>query len=612
MSKSVSDYLAEICGSPSAAAVYAYRGQEDSSWPLRSAAARRLRKHYGFDDENRIPSFSRIYVEYHQNVLIDPARTRGFDLEDGRTLADLEILAKLQHFGAATGLLDFTYSPLIALWFACRKKECDGKVFSINTTDPLSFRKIDREDMRRGISDVLATETDTDVSLPWIWEPIATGDAETRVLIQHSLFVIGRPSLAEEVARAIIIRKEDKVRLRNELDTIHAIREETLFKDVYGFASVNRSSYPIPAFEGPELYFLFGNRRAQEGDSRGAIDYFDRVVRLQPDHSAAYFHRGTAKSDLGLLEEAIADYDRVICLQPDAATAYVNRGTAKRKLGRLDEAIADYDRAIHFRPGLAEAYNNRGNAKRESGRYREALTDYNDALRLQPDLTYPYVNRGAVKDRLGKHEAAIADFDRAIHLQPDLAEAYVNRGSVKHNLGRHDEAIADFDQAIRIQPGLTEAYNNRGSTKAAAGQYEGAVNDFDQAIRLRPDLATAYAGRGVVKGALGRYEDALNDFDQVIHLQPGSVSAYTNRGHAKLDLGRHVDAIADYDQAIRLQPDDVESFIGRGEAQTALGRIAEARSDLEAALALAQTASDDSLMVRIRRLMRKLDGAEQE
>ena len=260
MSRTVSDYLAEICRSPSASAVYAYRGQGKSRWPLRSAAARRLIRHYNIGAEEEMEYFGRVYVEYHQNVLINPARTRGFGLENGRKLSELEILAKLQHFGAATGLLDFTYSPLIALWFACQDEKCDGKVFSIKTTDPLAFGKIiDRTVVEEDMSKLLSP--DTDDSRPWIWEPIATGDAGPRVLLQHSLFVIGRPSIAKDVARDITIRKEDKERIRNELETIYAIREESLFKDVYGFASVNGYSYPIPPFGDPDLHFLFGNQK---------------------------------------------------------------------------------------------------------------------------------------------------------------------------------------------------------------------------------------------------------------------------------------------------------------------------------------------------------------
>ena len=53
-------------------------------------------------------------------VLITRIRLLGHDHKDGRELKDLEILAELQHLGAATCLIDFTYNAQIALWFACQ------------------------------------------------------------------------------------------------------------------------------------------------------------------------------------------------------------------------------------------------------------------------------------------------------------------------------------------------------------------------------------------------------------------------------------------------------------------------------------------------------------
>ena len=43
------------------------------------------------------------------------------------TDSPLQLLARLQHFGAATGLLDFSYSPLVALWFACEDPSPRGQ-----------------------------------------------------------------------------------------------------------------------------------------------------------------------------------------------------------------------------------------------------------------------------------------------------------------------------------------------------------------------------------------------------------------------------------------------------------------------------------------------------
>ena len=110
---------------------YAFRGQEDATWSLECGAALRLRESYDSQSEGEAQQRS---VQYHRLLLIKQARHEGFDQDRGRELGDFEILAKLQHLGAATCLLDFTRSSLTALWFACQPrtvkcKETDGKVF---------------------------------------------------------------------------------------------------------------------------------------------------------------------------------------------------------------------------------------------------------------------------------------------------------------------------------------------------------------------------------------------------------------------------------------------------------------------------------------------------
>jgi hypothetical protein len=51
-------------------------------------------------------------------------------------LSNLELLLELQHYGAATGLIDFSRDFLVALWFACNSnKDKNGSVFALNISD---------------------------------------------------------------------------------------------------------------------------------------------------------------------------------------------------------------------------------------------------------------------------------------------------------------------------------------------------------------------------------------------------------------------------------------------------------------------------------------------
>lgn len=96
-----------------------WRGQADIAWPLHSSAYRRLKnlpQGWLLDDDALTES---AMCEYEKRLL-GVARLAGHGRTDGRRLADLGLLAKLQHHGAATRLVDFTSNGFVALWFACR------------------------------------------------------------------------------------------------------------------------------------------------------------------------------------------------------------------------------------------------------------------------------------------------------------------------------------------------------------------------------------------------------------------------------------------------------------------------------------------------------------
>lgn len=115
-------YLRAISDSPYAN--WAFRGQGDAAWPLSSTLTRYFkafgipRKEWELREQRALRIFKRKAPHFLTHV---PAR------DD-----DLEWLALMQHHGAPTRLLDFTWSPYVAVFFALERAERDAAVWALN------------------------------------------------------------------------------------------------------------------------------------------------------------------------------------------------------------------------------------------------------------------------------------------------------------------------------------------------------------------------------------------------------------------------------------------------------------------------------------------------
>jgi hypothetical protein len=180
-----------------------WRGQSQIDWPLHSAAVRRILKHGwgergGVDDQNAaIPyegeTIASCLREY-ETSLINEARLRGHDYLGGRRLSDLELLGVLQHFGAATRLLDFSRNAFIGLWFACISHPDNyGVVFfaRLYTVSENARWLVDSEDVNLSLRELVQKYCNDKVL---VWEPVHLFQ---RMKVQQGIFAFGEP-IAEE------------------------------------------------------------------------------------------------------------------------------------------------------------------------------------------------------------------------------------------------------------------------------------------------------------------------------------------------------------------------------------------------------------------------------
>ena len=361
---------------------YAFRGQGNAHWPLHSAATRRLRRNRGEGVQNS-PEFTNLYLDYHKTTLIAPARTQGFGFEAGREISDLQLLAKLQHLGAATGLLDFSWSPLVGLWFACGNAAEDGKLYIINTNDPIQMAMIPNDEARQEITTLFLPDGEfPDIAY---WEPMASGDAMARILRQRSVFVIGRPKIPEDsnILGEVVVARDDKEELMRELALLD-ISLRSLFLDAHGFSATNRVSDAVLLSQ--DDYLIAGNWYYQRGEHQYAIEAFNRFIQLNPDTYRVYLLRANAHAELRNHVEAVADYDKVVSTMirlPQGTTpghmVYFNRANSKAELGLYKEAVQDYLLAIELAPDPTPYYFNLANTYADMFLFEEAISAYENA-----------------------------------------------------------------------------------------------------------------------------------------------------------------------------------------------------------------------------------------
>ena len=327
----IADYLQkleELIGSEGSKGNYAYRGQENADWKrVESGAFRRLGK----------PNLSKDdFINYHEDELLGPARMDGYGFEEGRELSDLELLAKLQHHGAATCLIDFTRNFLVAMWFACRPhkekgKEKNGNIFILDTSDKENFLSLKVEDLEDKLKPVLlfqihkkeegknkvtssketttpSSPEDKEATSPkettilsspedkkatsseeilvledpkpswWHWSPHGLNN---RILKQDSLFIFGQPKIEGALLKKKIeISRGDKDKIMEELKRL-GITKRTLFKDLPGFSTTHRHNSSLPIEYGtPEYYLRKGHEALQRGDVKGAMAYYGRSIKF--------------------------------------------------------------------------------------------------------------------------------------------------------------------------------------------------------------------------------------------------------------------------------------------------------------------------------------------
>ena len=447
----------------------AFRGQANADWQLRSGAVHRIAEAHGdsvLDDDSYLRQLVGVY---HREI------SAAMETIDGdHMMSSLQRLSILQHWGAATGFLDFTESALVALWFACDGlPDRDGRVFILDIGNPQVA--VDG----RGLSEEALFSTERTV----YYEPDRT--LGPRIIAQQSVFVIcDLPPIPDPHVSTVVVPKESKERLREHLGDV-GVSERVLFGDVPGLARAHARSNPILL-----------------------------KSTLTPEQ---HRDRGTRAYQAQRYEDALTHYESYAAAVPEVAQPHCLVGDTLSALGRFEDAVDAYTRAIEriARPiDIGQGAIIHGEAV---GRYM---------------LHTLYYNRGNAHAAAGSHAEAIADFDSALEHGSQLKRnVLLNRGNSKYVLEHFAEAFGDFDAVWSERQG-SDAALALGNCKVMAGEFLEALKRYLDGTRLGQPEGSAVHCRNNAERC-HELLDALEGQQHVVRRQGHVVFVEATSGAAK-------------------------------------------------------------------------------
>ena len=207
-----------------------WRGQGNIEWPIHSSAFRRIK-----------PSSEKDMIRYEERLL-EQATHKGYRFHNGIELSDMDLLARLQHHGAATRLVDTSRNALVALWFCCSDEiNKTGTLIGVHSHHLGGYEGESETELYSEVMKDL-----NEISHPVTWEPPALSN---RVTSQNSQFLYSDMSndkwgslklpRDEGVTLILAINPFLKKECLKTLQETFDIRQLTLFPDLDGFCKSN-------------------------------------------------------------------------------------------------------------------------------------------------------------------------------------------------------------------------------------------------------------------------------------------------------------------------------------------------------------------------------------
>jgi tetratricopeptide (TPR) repeat protein len=246
-----------------------------------------------------------------------------------------------------------------------------------------------------------------------------------------------------------------------------------------------------------QMYNLLGWCYYTRGDSKEAVQAFDRAIELAPQDETNYFDLTNMLVANSSFPAALAAVRKATTALPKSPGLFEMRGSIEQKVGQFRDAEESYSHALRLDPkrpgstiGLAESQFSAGSEK-------ESIATFENALRRFPKDAQVRVSYGVVLLKEAEtgdpraQQRAEQMFRAALALAPDSAAAHYQLGKLVLEKGSVSEAIQQLEKAVNLNPNSAEARFSLARAYRRAGKSNEANREMDIYQKLKSEQRDA-------------------------------------------------------------------------------------------------------------------------
>jgi tetratricopeptide (TPR) repeat protein len=310
----------------------------------------------------------------------------------------------------------------------------------------------------------------------------------------------------------------------------------------------------------PDRLFNSAMQAQQRGDYSGAIEDYQKFLKLRPNTLEASANLGAALAHENRFDEAIKQYRLALASSPGNKEIEMNMGLAYYKKGDLANARVLFQGVHKAMPDNVQIAILLGDADVRLSQGAEAakmLQPMEPANATNPDFEYVL---GTALIQSGDQREGANRLEK-VAVTTQNADAYLLAGSALIGLNDYAHAKTDLEQALRLNPNLPRVYSLNGMALDLTGDADASIPDFREALKRDPNDFDANLYLGGILLKQRQMDEAKKYLDHALQLNGTSPTALYEMALWNNTSAKYEDAAKELEEVVKANPEWLQPHI---------------------------------------------------